>query len=371
MKTQKIFAILSCAILMVSLSGCFPFNLAQNMMQNNTNGGADGPTSVITTEPSERPTEETSDFQFDFDDFSNMGNSEESSEDPLDEYDASAVWFGYEDEDAMWLFFDSYAVLYEDATNYYVASFAQYYNEDAIQYIANDLAEFGLTESEQRESIGELYEGERYFCIVFEDVEVYENDTYVGPYEEDIIAYLGFEYKEDGTVLYDLLNMSTQEMVSFYTYEDTHSTGAPSEDTQRIGSAATGYVDVPADYYSFTDPATTAETIQYCDSSVTNIVTLTYYDNTDLTAETCAQAMLQNFQQDTAMDSSSVTGAMVELDGCEAYQIYGYYPADDIFLVIWFLDSPEDDYIHYVSVEFTSDHYDLFEMVENTYHVAY
>ena len=38
------------------------------------------------------------------------------------------------------------------------------------------------------------------------------------------------------------------------------------------------------------------------------------------------------------------------------------YPDEDFFLVVWLLDSPEDDYIHYIAVEFTSDNYDLFEM---------
>ena len=381
MKTRKILAVFCCMMLMVSLTGCFPFNLLQNLSQS---GGSDGPTSLIPPESSEDYSEDYSEpesqFNFNFEDFSEIETTEETSTNPFEEYDTLAAWFGYEDEDAMWIFYDTYAVLYEDATNYYIASYAYYYDDDAIEYIANDLSEFGLTESEQRESIGELYEGERYYCIVFEDIEVYEDDTYVGYYDEDMLAFVGFEYKEDDNIIYDLLNMSTQEMLSFYTYEDYNFTdtssvsedaGTVSEDTQRIGSVETGYTDVPADYYPFTDPTVTGDIIQYCDSTGTNIVTLTYYEDTDLTAKACAGAMLQNFEQDPEIDPDSITAAVVTLDDCDAYQVYGYYPAEDLFLIIWFLDSPEDDYIHYISVEITSDNYALFEMVENTYHVAY
>ena len=72
----------------------------------------------------------------------------------------------------------------------------------------------------------------------------------------------------------------------------------------------------------------------------------------------------------TAIAEDSLEMATVSLGGVEAYQIYGYYPADDQWLVIWLFDSPYDDYIHYVSAEFLSDNMDLFSMVENSYRFA-
>ena len=373
MKTRKIIAILCCAMLAVSLTGCFPFNILQNVI-----GGSDGPTSVIveSEEPeseSESESESDSEYEFDFEDFSDLDSEEELSEPDYSDLSADLAnadaWYDLDDEDAMWLFTQNQAVLYEDAENYYIASFSKYYNEDAVDYVCAELSEYGLTEDEQLETLSELAEDEDYFCLVFSDIDVYEDSVYVGEYEEDIIPYVGFEYLEDDIYYHEMIRMDNQDMIYFYSYSDSSSdTGY--EDTQRIGSVETGYTDVPADYIKVENSVLGSEFVQYSDVTGTNAVALGHFSN-NLTAKAYAGAMMMNFQQDTEMDQSSVTGATVTLDGCEAYQVYGYYPDDDLFLVVWFLDSPEDDYIHYVSVEFTSDNYDLFEMVEDTYHVAY
>ncbi len=391
MKTQKILAILCCTLLAVSLTGCFPFNMIKDIMQDNTNGGADGPTTIVvgSEEPesfsddfSEEPSETNSEYEFNLEDFSDMATSEDTEIGSEPDYtdlsydlaDATA-WYDLDDENAMWLFTQTQAVLYEDAENYYIASYSRYYDEDAVEYVSTELSEYGLTKEEQIDAMEDLGEGERYFCLVFSDINVYEDNVYMGEYEEDIIPYVGFEYQDDDTVYHDLIQMDTMDMVYFFSYPDTDSdTGyddsSVSEDCQRIGSVETGYVDVPADYVKFTDSSLTDEYVQYSDVTGTNIVTMTYYDDS-ISAKTYAGVMLAAFEEDPEIDPSSVTGATVTLDGCEAFQVYGYYPEEDLFLVVWLLDSPEDDYIHYVAVEFTSDNYDLFEMVENTYHVAY
>ncbi len=377
MKTKKIFAFICCAMLLVTLTGCFPFNIVQNILQNNQSGGSDGPTSVIVSEepseiPSDMPSEEpTEEYDFE-DDFAGFDDLEDDGDDTdVSDIKADAIpWFNVDDNDVMWLFADNQAALFENESNYTFATFESYYNEDAVQYIANELAEYGLTEEDQRSIVDGLAAGEKYYFIMFSDLEVYENDVYVSGYEDDVILYVGYETTDDDIIYYDLINMDSQEVVSFYTYSNINTANTGFEDTQRIGSAETGYVDIPADYVKYTDPSLPSDFIQYADSTGTNIVTLSYYDN-DISAKAYAGAMVLNFQQDTEMDQSSVTGATVELDGCEAYQVYGYYPDDDLFLVTWFYDSPEDDYIHYVAVEFASDNYELFEMVEDTYRLAY
>jgi len=364
MKTRKILAILCCTMLAMSLTGCFPFRMLQNIM-----GGSDGPTSVI-VESEEPESESESEYEFDFDDFSEEEElSEPDYSDLANDLANADAWYDLDDEDAMWLFTQNQAVLYDDAENYYIASFSKYYNEDAIDYVCAELSEYGLTEDEQLEATSDLAEGEDYFCLVFSDIEVYEYGEYVGPYEEDIIAYIGFEYLDGDTYYHDIIRMDNQEMIYFYSYSDSSSdTGY--EDTQRIGSVENGYTDIPADYVKFEDPSLGSDFMQYSDTTGTNIVTLGHYSD-ELSAHSYASAILASFQQDSEMDQSSVTGATVTLDGCDAYQVYGYYPDEDLFLVVWLLDSPEDDYIHYIAVEFTSDNYDLFEMVEDTYHVAY
>lgn len=143
-----------------------------------------------------------------------------------------------------------------------------------------------------------------------------------------------------------------------------------SSDTQRIGSPETGYVDVPDDFVTFVNDVYLGEgTIQYSDLSGMNIVTLQVMDSSLVDAELSANTMYMSFESDPAVDQETLTAAMVTLDGCEAYQVYCYYPDDDIYVVTWSFDSSYDDYTHYVAVEFTSDNYDLFEMVEDTYHI--
>jgi len=384
MKTKKILAIFCCALLLLSMAGCFPFNMLNDAMQNN-NGGADGPTSVIVAsdpseEPSEEPSAEPSEFEFDFEGFEDLEITEEpsvpteSSEIPSNLYDATAVWYGYEDKETMWLFFDTYVVLYDDAYNFYIASYAIYYDEDAIQYIANDLSEYGFTEEEQRESIGDLDDDAKYFLIVFSDIEIYENSSFVGYYEDDVLPFVGFEYTQDGVAMYDLINMSNKEFVTLYTFDGATngSANAETDDTQRIGSELCGYTDVPANFVKYSDIYTDDTMVQYSDPTGNNIVTMSYYSKSTYDAKSIADYMMDMLYADSEIDEESITGAMVDLDGSQAYQIYGYYPDYDMYLVIYILDSPEDDEnIHYLAIEFTSDNIALVQMVEYNYHVKY
>lgn len=143
-------------------------------------------------------------------------------------------------------------------------------------------------------------------------------------------------------------------------------------DMMTVGSDAVGYIDLPTNYFSWTeaDPGMPEGAVQYCDGTPYNIVTMVYYDMPGMKAYDFAQAMGAQFESDTAIAEDSLEMATVSLGGVEAYQIYGYYPADDQWLVIWLFDSPYDDYIHYVSAEFLSDNMDLFSMVENSYRFA-
>ena len=63
--------------------------------------------------------------------------------------------------------------------------------------------------------------------------------------------------------------------------------------------------------------------------------------------------------------ATSVTGARVKLGGYDAVQCYGLYP-DGQFLVVWFFRG-DDGLMRKITVEFTSDYYSIFSMVENGY----
>ena len=135
-----------------------------------------------------------------------------------------------------------------------------------------------------------------------------------------------------------------------------------------VGSDLVGYIDLPDNYYPWTEAGGMPNgSVQYCDGTPYNLVSMVYYDMPGVTAYDLASSMMDQFKTDTAISQDSLTGATVQLGGVDAYQIYAYYPNDDQWLVIWMFESPYDSYIHYVSAEFLSDNFDFFEQVENSY----
>lgn len=87
--------------------------------------------------------------------------------------------------------------------------------------------------------------------------------------------------------------------------------------------------------------------------------------DTDLTTEQLATNEWSYMEDTGAQD---VQGASNQKIGdCSGYQVYGYYPADDTYLVTWFFETSYDNYKHYCAVEFTSDNFWAFDMVQNNY----
>lgn len=388
MKTKKIIAIICCMVLSASLlAGCNPFALGQKIGQ--ALSGGDEPASVVVNEPSEEPEYSVEPEVSEEPEYS---EEPEISEEP-DSYDTpptvpgvhcldDTMWFNSEDDESGWMFYGDEALLFIDNSTYYLANYEIYFGEEAVDYIAYDLSEYGLTEDEQMDAMESDEALDFYFCLVFSNIEVYEDDEYTGDAEYDIMPYFGFiiPEPEEEKIYYDMIDMNTGDYYSFYEYTDLFSTDTSEDnsnseydgETQRIGSYDTGYVDVPADFVKFEDPSVDDSFIMYSDPSGTNVVGISYFEVENGSAYSLAANLLNGFKEDTNIDQSSVTGATVELDGHEAYQVYGYYPSEDLFLVTWLLDDPYGyDVVYYISVEFTSDNYDLFDLVEKTYHVAY
>lgn len=406
---KRIIYVICCLILpAILMTGCFPFNIAQNIMQNNqlsTIGGADGPTSVVVTTPSSEiesesnavqdPSEAFGDNLNSFTSFNDTHNTIQdaiqdmyNSDSPIltfyehyyanseyDDFFDIEFWNTDSNYDVEWMLFEGLALLYSDDDNgdYLFAEYEVFYDQDAINYIANDLAEYGLTEEEQLAGIDYMPEHDHYYCIVFSNIKVYENDTYVGEYEKEFLPYVGYEQTDDFIIRHEVLNMNTREQESYYTViEESPNANPPSEDIQRIGNENVGYVDVPSDYITFVDPSlstTDMETLQYGDLTATNIVTLTYFENIPADDKELANATAEQFKI-SGMDPDTVTCESAVIDYSVGYKVYGYYPDEDTHVTVWILDSHYDSHIlHYIGVEYDSDHTDLCTMVENTYHV--
>ncbi len=179
----------------------------------------------------------------------------------------------------------------------------------------------------------------------------------------DEIEYDSYDYNYEST--YD----STEDD---YTYDfNDGDTKKQTEDViesdgefQRVGNDVVGYIDVPVDYIEFIEAGggSNGTMIQYSDMAGFCVVTLNSYN--DISAEEAATNMYNHLTYNDE-DIENVVGAEVVINGYQAYQVYGFYPSVDKTLVIWIFETPEEnDYTHYLAIEFDEEHEDLFDVNE-------
>ena len=217
MKRKTIATILCCSFLIVLLlGGCFPFSLVSNLMQTNTNGGSDGPTSIVVSSesPSQVATESDAKTGVDL---------------------SGTTWYEYENETSFWSFENTKAYLYSSTDDYFMADYVLYYDDDAVYYIADELADYGVTREEQerlidaRKDSGYLH----YFCLNFTNVAIYEDYQYTGMASVENAPYYGFILQKDGVYYYDMCAMNSASTGAFYSYtlnsEAGNSTPTPPE----------------------------------------------------------------------------------------------------------------------------------------------
>ncbi len=159
----------------------------------------------------------------------------------------------------------------------------------------------------------------------------------------------------------------TYDFVDEYTDEGTEENIIESDvEYQRVGDALVGYIDVPADYIPFMEAGggSNGYMMQYSDLTGRYVMTLNAYD--DISAEDAVSNLYNHLlYADNGIDKDSITGAQVTINGYDAYQLYGYYPTEDKYLVIWVFETPEEnDYTHYLALEFDEEHMDLFDVSE-------
>ena len=126
---------------------------------------------------------------------------------------------------------------------------------------------------------------------------------------------------------------------------------------QQIGEDGYGYVYVPSNWVKFHDLATGGAGYQYADPSTYNVVTLYSYTAEDLgvkaidedAVEQAANSYAYNIEQQGTFDN--LTGAMVEIGGYEAYQVYGTLKSDGKILCAWIFRTEKSDKVYLVSLE--------------------
>lgn len=129
-----------------------------------------------------------------------------------------------------------------------------------------------------------------------------------------------------------------------------------------IGNDNFGYLKLPGNWYKFQD-VDGKSALQYTKDSVW-IVSIESYTPSyeDQNAENLAKSSLYNLKNNE-VGVENATGATVKVAGYDAYQVYGLYTNDNIWLVEWFFE-PGDGKIHYISVEGPDYKSDYFKIPE-------
>ena len=187
-----------------------------------------------------------------------------------------------------------------------------------------------------------------------------------------LLAACGSESNSDA-------DKSTAETTSQSTTESASTTTDSSmsldlSDMQQIGEDGYGYVYVPSDWIKFHDIATGGAGYQYADPSTYNVVTLYSYTAEDLgvtaidsdAVEQAANSYANNIEQQGTFDN--LTGAMTEIGGYKAYQVYGTLKSDGKILCAWIFKTEKSDKVYLVSLEGDREtFYNVLPVIEETW----
>jgi len=147
--------------------------------------------------------------------------------------------------------------------------------------------------------------------------------------------------------------------------DETVSTGGREvTDTRRVGNDTHGYISIPVNWVDFQDDNPAPGVIQFTDGDGA-IITINLFE-AELELE--PQISLSNLADFyTSIGAEGMTGAVVTLNGASAYQIYGHFADDNIFIVVWMFEGPNGD-VHFLSAEAPADTImETVEIIETTY----
>lgn len=117
------------------------------------------------------------------------------------------------------------------------------------------------------------------------------------------------------------------------------------QEGKRVGSDEFGYITIPENWTNFID-ADGNSTLQYSYANI-YIATLYAVPTTQIDSYTYASNIMNKLNNDGVQN---VQGATVNVGKYTAYQVYGYYSNENVWLVCWFFEA-EDGKTHYISVE--------------------
>ncbi|WP_051688809.1 zinc ribbon domain-containing protein [Butyrivibrio sp. AE2032] len=317
--------------------------------------------------------------------------------------------------------FTYYQSYFDLSDNYYTGHYEIYVGEDAMDYITEDLDDYGVTRDELRQTIrmNDDYETENLVCISL----VHEEMIVGGVDQADsswTVNYFGFFLTpEKGGKTYNVLDIANMETASYTTFikedeyvdftgtalttstepdmttseifetteytepsdttetTETTETSMTSESTENttssdssvMGNSITGTVDLSgdgwADWYEADGQDDYYESrVMKINMNTGTIVNLSVYKefyNSDA-PKAYAEFMKQSMESEGCTD---VTMESTKLGGYDAYSVSGVYTSGE-HLAIWlFVDNSSR--LHFVSVEYTDKDTTSYDMVKNTY----
>ena len=117
------------------------------------------------------------------------------------------------------------------------------------------------------------------------------------------------------------------------------------QEGKRVGSDEFGYITIPENWVNFIDVDGNS-TLQYSYANI-YIATLYAVSTTQIDAYNYASNIMNKLKSEGVQN---VQGATVNVGKYSAYQVYGYYANENIWLVCWFFET-EDGKTHYISIE--------------------
>ena len=136
--------------------------------------------------------------------------------------------------------------------------------------------------------------------------------------------------------------------------------GKVDNENQVIGTDEFGYVTIPKNWNRFYDVESSG-TYQYSYGN-SWIVTLYAVPTTQIDSYNYANNVKAHLEEENVSD---ITGAKVKVGNYDAYQVYGHYDDENIWLVCWFFEA-EDGSTHYIAVEGPDKTSDFFN-IPNTF----
>jgi hypothetical protein len=164
---------------------------------------------------------------------------------------------------------------------------------------------------------------------------------------------------------------SSEESVDSYSYPD-YSVSSESAAETKYGNETVGWMTLDETFFQWYTPGNSSTCVQYAKSpyeiltmDVIECAPIKEQTGVDFDAQVAASSRVYQLQEEASSQNiEKITGAREALGRYDAYQVYCYYPDDDQYLVMWYMDSPDKTVVYYVAAEFRSSEMAFFNFAQ-------